>query len=154
MVFSAGQVLTAAGLNDATLAAIQTYTPTVAGGGSVTWTTRTGWYYKIGTSHIVFFNIYLVANAQGTGSSNVTVTAPTNIDRTTRQVVECTARDWQGGAGVTSFGVVRSLTTGSGAVWDEIDLVNPQATFSHTGQIGSDISAGGILSVQGFYREA
>src|SRR4249920_3012338 len=87
MVFSAGTVLTAAALNDATLSAVNSYVPTVANGGTVTWTTRTGWYYKIGTSHFVFFTAYFVVNAAGSGTTQITITAPSNIDRTTRQVI-------------------------------------------------------------------
>src|SRR5882757_3040502 len=66
-----------------TATTFQTYTPTVAGGGTVTWTSRTGWYFKLGK--IVFFTAYLVVNAAGSGAVNVTVTAPSSIDRSTRQ---------------------------------------------------------------------
>jgi hypothetical protein len=148
MVFSSGQVLTAAGLNGVTLNNIATYTPTIANGGSVTWTTRTGWYYKIGTSKIVFMCAYAVVNAAGSGSSTLTVTAPSNIDRTTRQTVGC---DFEGGN--FRVGFVDAFTGGSGAVFDRFRLVN-SITAGVSNVVGSDLGSGVIITIQGFYREA
>jgi hypothetical protein len=152
MVFSAGSVLTASALNDATLSAISSYTPTVANGGTVTWTTRTGWYYRIGTSHLVYFNAYLVVNAAGSGSSQVTITAPSNIDRTTQQVVPANGTVLMGVGAV--LGVVRANTTGSGAVFDAIVFGCPTANLAHSAVIGSDLQAGGTITMAGWYREA
>ena len=149
MVFSAGNVLTASGLNDATLSGISTYTPTVANGGTATFTTRTGWYYKIGSSHIVFMCAYVTVNASGSGATDVTITAPSNIDRTTRQVMDV---DFSDGTNYREGNAV-SLITGSGAVIDKLRITNATAVGSAF-LSGSGLNAGSVLTVQGWYREA
>lgn len=151
-VFSAGNVLTAGALNDATQGPITTYTPAVANDGTATYTTRTGWYYKFGAGHLVYMNAYLVINAAGSGVTDITVTAPTNIERTTRQVVPCDLQDG------TSYrvGFARANTSGSGAVFDKVDLVNKNVatvgTDNHSTITGSGLAAGSILAFAGFYR--
>lgn len=121
-----------------------TYTPTVGGGGSVTWTTRTGYYYKIGK--LVFLTIYLQVNAPGTGGSVITVTAPSSIDRSIRQVmtvnIEGSVVDLNGPASLMTF------LGGSGATFDRIRL-NDGGSLG-----GSDLSAGVLVTIQGWYREA
>lgn len=148
-VFSAGSVLTASALNDATLSAITSYTPAVANGGTVTWTTRTGWYYKIGTSHLVYMNAYLVVNAAGSGSTDLTITAPSNIDRTTRQIVPCFYQDGTN----LRVGCFRANTSGSTNVFDKIDLTN-SGSVGASELSGAGLNAGSIIAAQGFYREA
>lgn len=118
------------------------YTPTVTNGGSVTWTTRTGYWWRLGK--IVFVVAYLSVNVAGSGSSNVAITMPTSVDRTTRQVLGMSAE----GVGLNGHSHVMFFTGGSGATSDRIR--------SYDGQnlIGSDLLAGGLLTIQGWYREA
>lgn len=119
-----------------------TYTPTVTNGGSVTWTTRTGYWWRLGK--IVFVVAYLSVNVAGSGTSNVAITMPSNVDRTTRQVLGMSAE----GVGLNGHSHVVFFTGGSGATSDRIR--------SYDGQnlVGSDLLAGGILTIQGWYREA
>jgi hypothetical protein len=144
MVFSAGSVLTASALNDATLSGVTTYTPVIANGGTVTWTTRTGWYYKFGTSHLVFFCFQLVVNATGSGATAITVTAPTSIDRTTKQQVGV---QWEGGGHGGIYQLV-GFTAGSGTIWDRLYDNTASAVT------GATLTNGSAITAQGFYREA
>lgn len=119
-----------------------TYVPTVGGGGSVTWTTRTGWFMKIGK--MVFFNAYLVVNTAGSGGAFVSVDAPSSIERTDRQVVTMGGEALA--AGFTSGHAV-SFTGGTGATFDRL-------RGSTTNIVGSDLVSGAIITLQGWYREA
>lgn len=119
-----------------------TYTPTVTGGGSVTWSTRTGYYYKLGK--LVFVVAYLSVNAAGSGSSNVQVDMPSSVDRTTRQVLGISAE----GVGLNGHSHAVFFTGGTGATSDRI------RSYDGQNMIGSDLLAGGIVTVQGWYREA
>lgn len=148
-VFSSGSVLTAAALNDATLNAVSTYTPVVGNQGTATWTTRTGWYYKIGTTNIVFMNAYLQVNAGGSGGTDLTITAPTNIDRTTRQLVSF---EYVDGTNIR-IGNVVAFTGGSGAVFDKVRVTNA-GTVGGSTMSGAGLAANAILTCQGFYRAA
>jgi hypothetical protein len=128
------------------------YTPAVGGGGNANFATRAGWYCQRGKK--VHFCAYIViGGTAGTGSASVTVTAPTSIDRTTRQIVPAEGDGLRGGSGADAVGVARANTSGSGAVWDKILLTSITTTFSgHTELQGSDLTAGGILTIEGVYR--
>lgn len=119
-----------------------TYVPAVSGAGSATWSTRTGYYYKLGK--IVFVVAYLVVGTAGTGSSNVTIDMPSTVDRTTRQVLTASVE----GMGLNGHSHAVFFTGGTGGTVDRIR--------SYDGQnlIGSDLLADGLLTVQGWYREA
>lgn len=119
----------------------QTYTPTVNGGGAATFSTRTGYYYVIGD--MVMITIYLVVDTAGTGSNIVQVTAPTNIDRTTRQVMGLSSESM----GVNGHGHVVSFTGSSGATFDRM------RTYDGQNFVGSDLHSGGLIVVQGWYRK-
>lgn len=121
----------------------QSYTPTVTGGGSVTWTQRTGWWQRMGSW--VHFVAYLTVNAAGSGATVVTITAPTSIDRTTRQVV--TAHTESLTAGNNGSSTVVAFQSGSGNVWDRLrNSTNGSIT-------GADLLATGVITVEGWYRE-
>lgn len=119
-----------------------TYVPTVNGAGTGTFTTRTGYYYTLGKA--VYFVVYIVMNAAGTGTNIVQFTAPTNIDRTTRQVVTGSTESM----GVNGHSHAVAFTGGTATTFDRVR--------SYDGQniIGSDLFSGGILTFQGWYREA
>lgn len=120
-----------------------TYTPTVGGGGSVTWTTRTGYYYKIGK--LVFLTIYLQVNGSGTGASTLTITAPSSIDRSLRQVL---AVNIESSATINGAATLMAFLGGSGAIFDRIRV------YDGGSMGGSDLSAGTLVTIQGWYREA
>lgn len=121
-----------------------TYTPAVGGGGAATFSTRTGYYWKLGK--IVYVVIYLTVNVAGSGALNVTVDTPSNPDRSTRQVMsihsEGVAASYNGNGSMVSF------TGGSAATWDRL------RAFDGTNITGAQLTAGAIMVIQGWYREA
>jgi hypothetical protein len=155
MVFSAGQVLTAAQLNDVTQSAVSSYVPTVANGGTVTWTTRTGWYYTFGAAHMVFFACYLVVNVAGSGTTQITVTAPTNIDRTTRQVIGG-HMEIPSGSVNTNLGPMSAVAfaAGEGGTGAIIDRLRGETAAGSLNIRGVDLVAAAIITLTGCYRAA
>lgn len=119
------------------------YTPTVTGGGSATFSTQQGTWRRIGPKHVAF-KIYLAVNVAGSGSSNVSVALPTTPNRTTGRNTFVTHFET---AGLTGAYAV-TLTSGSGAVIDRIRY------STSTNVIGSDLTAGRIIGIQGEYEEA
>jgi hypothetical protein len=127
-----------------------TYTPTVAGGGTVTWTTRTGWWMRVGK--MIFMNAFLVVNAAGSGGATVTITAPTNIDRTTQQNVSLHSTGiFAAGLG---NGSAVALTTGATNVFDGMRTSNNGANNLDGTIGGANLLANGTISITGWYREA
>lgn len=127
------------------------YTPTVAGGGTATFTSRVGWYAKSGGR--VFFGADIVVNAAGNGVAAVTVTAPSNIYRTTRQVFPCHSQSTTT-AGAVMNGHAVALETGTGAVIDRISLSNDGAANRDNILNGTNLLTGARISITGWYREA
>lgn len=128
-----------------------TYTPVVAGGGSATFSTRTGWYYKLGK--MVHFCADVVVNAAGSGTTTVTITAPSSIYRGTRQVLPVHGR------GVYLFGLAANghaytYETGTGAVIDQITMSNDNANNRDGIVNGTALVADARITIQGWYREA
>lgn len=121
-----------------------TYTPTLGGTGGATYSNRTGWYFRIG--QLVYFSAYAVVSGAGSGGSNVTVTAPVNVDRTTRQRVGASIE----GATAGNNGSCSALwfTTGSG---DASDRLRNSTGGNLT---GADLQVGTIIAVEGWIREA
>lgn len=127
-----------------------TYTPTVGGGGTVTWTTRTGWWMRVGK--MIFMNAFLVVNAAGSGGATVTITAPTNIDRTTQQNVSLHSTGiFAAGLG---NGSAVALTTGATNVFDGMRTSNNGANNLDGTIGGANLLANGTISITGWYREA
>lgn len=127
-----------------------TYTPTVAGGGTVTWTTRTGWWMRVGK--MIFMNAFLVINNAGSGGATVTITAPTNIDRTTQQNVTLHSTGiFAAGLGT---GTAVALTTGATNVFDAMRTSNNGANNLDGTIGGANLLANGTISITGWYREA
>lgn len=127
-----------------------TYTPTVSGGGSATFTTRTGWYFRFGK--MIYFCAYIVVNAAGSGTSNVQITAPTSLSRATGQMVPMIC-DAMVSTTDQQLGVALADTSGSGATFDRLRRDSDGATNKLSGLLGQDLLAGGKLTVQGWYRE-
>ncbi len=123
--------------------AFGSYTPAVTGGGAVTWSTRDGWYQRIG--QMVFVRIYLSVNGAGSGGTAITVGLPTMPDRTGgRQSVPGCARD----GGVVA-GPVGGLVF-SGGTNAVIDRVVNSAGNDVTGAM---LTAGSIWTIEGWYRD-
>jgi hypothetical protein len=85
-------------------------------------------------------------NAAGSGSSNVTITAPTTIDRTLRQTLPM---NLEGSASIINgSATLMAFLGGTGAVFDRV------RAYDGTSLLGSDLTASMLLTVQGWYREA
>ncbi|MET9436863.1 hypothetical protein [Streptomyces sp. NPDC006551] len=120
------------------------YTPVVTGAGTPTYTTRTGWYRQIGDE--VYFCAYIVIGATaGTGSALITVTAPTLIDRTTRQIVPANGDGMSGNSGSLQAVALPGTVTN---VFDRI------RNSTGTNVTGSALVTGATLTIQGSYRRA
>jgi hypothetical protein len=102
---------------------------------------------------IVFVCIFLTVNAAGSGSGIVTVTTPSNIDRSTRQILGIHAETIGANGNATSAsrgGEAVSFVGGSGAVIDRLRVDNT----TENNILGNDLLAGGTITIQGWYREA
>ena len=121
-----------------------TYSPVTSGTGGATFSTKTGYWRRIGDE--IEFTAYAVCNGAGSGSTVVTITAPTNIDRTTRQVVPAHLESLT--TGNNGSGMAVAFNTGSGNVFDRIrNSTNGSIT-------GADVLSGCIITIQGRYRGA
>jgi hypothetical protein len=129
-----------------------TYTPTVSGGGSATFSTRTGSWIRIAPK-TVSFKAFFVVGAAGSGAGNIQVTTPTSIDRDTRQVFVMHA-DGVPGAGSNRNGTAICFESGSGTLIDRLRIENASAINSDSNMLGSDLGAGVTVTIQGVYQEA
>lgn len=113
------------------------YSPTVVNGGTVTWTTKTGYWWRLGK--MVFVCIMLEVNAAGSGGSGITVTLPTDVDPTLDQMLP----GKQATAGVILGPMSAALGTN-----------NISQIRRHDGSIvtGADLVATARFTIQGFYR--
>lgn len=128
-----------------------TYTPSIIGGGSATFSTLTGKWQRVAPK-VVKFNVTAVVSVTGTGSSVVQFTVPTNIDRTIEQIMVAHIE----GAATPSLrnAVAIAFRSGTGTTVDRIRWDNAAGTNSASNMVGSDLLAGAKLQVQGFYFEA
>lgn len=119
------------------------YAPTVTGSGGATWSTRTGWYQRLGK--MVYFNAYLSASGAGSGAASFQVDTPTPIYRGTRQTISAHISGVTGpGAGEYSG---LCFTSGTGATIDRLTRGGANLT-------GVDITAAALITIEGWYREA
>lgn len=125
--------------------AFTTFTPTVNNGGTVTWTTRTGWYQRVGK--MIFFNVKLVVNANGSGAGPVQVVLPITMEASIDQ--EVLVR-WQ----ETRIGYAVIFNGANSATFDRIRVQDGGATNQVVNLIGTDLTTGRTLTLQGWVREA
>jgi hypothetical protein len=139
--------------NDISLATTvwATFTPSWAGLGTGTLGTNVGWYKKVGK--IVFFEVYSVWSANGSGSTGVSVDFPTtpfrdgNGSHTTRQAVTSYITGSNGGV-IDGLGVMYAFASDSGATGATL------RRFDGIQCQGSNFITGSITTIQGWYREA
>lgn len=129
-----------------------TYTPTVGNGGTVTWTTRTGYYWKLGK--MVYVTIQLTVNVAGSGTGIVTVDMPSSVDRTTRQALTMHTESTGPTSSHIGGGECVFFVGGTGATADRLRTDEGSATGREANITGADLLAGGIIVIQGWYREA
>jgi hypothetical protein len=126
---------------------LNTYIPTMTGAGTATFSTRTGWWQRVGP--MIFFNATFITSAIGTGTATIAITAPTAIDRTVQQVV---TGHIAGTAGVNGTVAGIALTTGTSTT---IDRIRTSTGANITGaDLANGASAGAAVNIQGWYREA
>lgn len=124
-----------------------TFTPNVAGVGTATWTTRTGWSYKVGK--MTFVAMHFVVNAAGSGASNVTVDAPITMDGTTDQIL---LAHFQSGSTRTGYAV--KFAGSSSATFDRIRVQDAGSADTVSNLVGSQLTTSAVLVIQGWIREA
>jgi hypothetical protein len=129
-----------------------TYTPTVGNGGVVTWTTRTGFWQRFGK--MIYVCVYLVVNAAGSGAGIVTVDMPTAVYRGTRQTLTMHCESVGPGGSHIGDGQCVFFPAGAGATADRLRNSSNGATNADANITGADLLAGGIITIQGWYREA
>ena len=133
--------------------AFTTYTPTIANGGTATFSMAKGYHYKFGD--LRFVNIEFTVNAAGSGAAIVTVSLPTTPFRdggTGRQVMPMHAKAlWT--AGMASDGCAVIMDTGSGAVIDQLATSNDNALNRDGIVTGANLLAGARATITGWYRE-
>lgn len=127
------------------------YTPTVGGDGTATYSVQTGYYMKVGL--MVFVTIYLSVTNAGSGSDNVTVTTPSDPDRSTRQTLVMST-EGVFDSGMLGTGHAVTFTGGTGAVWDRLRATNNNAANRDGNITGADLLASSLITIQGWYREA
>ncbi|GAA4688192.1 right-handed parallel beta-helix repeat-containing protein [Streptomyces youssoufiensis] len=135
---------------------VQTYTPTVTGGGSATFTTATGEYQRLGK--LIWVNIGLVVNAAGSGTTSVSVSLPTTPARGIQQALDMTAESVRAATQSTKGSAV-ILITGTGATIDRLRTQVAAAGDATTDNRllnvqGAHLLAGAIVTITGWYREA
>lgn len=128
------------------------YTPAVGGGGSVAWTSRTGWYYKLGK--MVYVCIYLGVSANGSGTGIVTVDMPTTVYRGTRQTLLMHTESIGPNGSHIGNGECVFFTSGTGATADRLRTSSNDATNRDSNITGADLLAAGTITIEGWYREA
>ena len=130
---------------------IQAYTPTVTGGGSATFTTRTGWWVQLGK--LVLVDLYVVVSAAGSGSSVVQLSLPVPARTTEDQLLPAHGQSLKGtSSSVNGFATIN--TSGGASQLTKITLSSNTGTNSDTNLLGSDLGTGANLSVMGWYRAA
>jgi hypothetical protein len=131
----------------ATTTTWSTFTPVISGGGTATFTTNNCYFYKLGK--IVFVNVGIVVNAAGSGAANVQFTMPSSMDGSMDQILLATFQ-----SGSTRVGNAIKFTGASSSLIDRIRVQDGGAADTAPNLTGAQLTAGAVLDVQGWYREA
>jgi len=129
------------------------YTPVLSGGGSATFSSTVGWFYRIGKMVQVY--AYFAASGAGSGTGTVTISLPSTPFRngagpnTTRQFVTIHGGGIVAGSNSSTSGSFTGLVLagGSGAMVDNI--FGPTETLLRGDNIGSTA----VITLEGWYRE-
>lgn len=128
-----------------------TYTPTVTGHGSATFSTRTGRWIRTAPKTVSWI-VYLLVSGAGSGSDVLQVDSPTAPDRSVRQNVDLAVE----GAATPSIrgGRVFLFPTGTGTTWDRLRWDTGSTSNALVNMGGSDLAVNMTISIQGTYMEA
>jgi hypothetical protein len=116
------------------------WTPTVTGGGTATYTTLLAHYTRIGK--LIFFTIEIVINAPGTGGGAITIALPSTVAG--RNMV---AAGFANGFTTFASGPVIALLNSTAVVLSVRDTSNLAFTRAH-------FAAAASLRITGWYQEA
>ena len=130
--------------------ATHSYTPVVGGGGTFT-STRTGEWVRLG--RLVWVRIFIDGTAVGSGGSTVTVSLPSEPDRTMAQALTFTATNVFSGGLIANGSAVVS-PTGAGAQIDALRCTNNGASNQDQTIGGASLLATAEMTIQGWYLEA
>jgi hypothetical protein len=127
------------------------YTPVVSGQGTATFSILTGRYIYLAPK-IVFWNVYWMVSAAGSGTATLGITSPTAPNRGYRQFVNAV---FEGATTPSIRGAsVWSFTGGSGTTWDRIRWDTGSTSNALVNVGGSDLAASSTCAIQGIYVEA
>lgn len=124
--------------------AFTSYTPTLVGTGLPPYT-ATGYWQRVGK--MIFFVAQFTTTNVGSTAGITSFTAPTNVDKSTRQTVSGNADGMTGNSG--------SITALSlpGGTANQFDRIRTPTGANWTGATFTP-AAGGVLVFEGWYREA
>lgn len=122
---------------------VPSYTPVIGGTGGATWATLAGRWMRLGP--LIWFHVFAVAATPGAGAANISVSTPTDVDRTLQQTV---TGHIGGSAAVNGTVAGIALTSGSGAVLDRV------RTSTGANITGANINAAAWnMDLSGWYIE-
>ncbi|MFB7244653.1 hypothetical protein ACFCYX_19595 [Streptomyces populi] len=124
-----------------------TFVPNVTNSGTATWTTRTGWYMKIGK--MVYVAMHFVVNAAGSGASTVAIDAPSTLSGATDQIL---LTHFQ--AASTRVGYTVKFSGSDSVTLDRVRVQDGGAADTVSNLTGAMLTTGAVLVIQGWYREA
>lgn len=132
------------------------FTPTTTGHGSATFQTRTGFYWKLGK--MVFVTEHFDVLAAGSGGSNWQPGLPSTPDRAIisgRHVFTVHTEGIVISTTVLGGGEAVIFDGGSGAIIDRVRTTKtPDTNARETALLGSDLTAGALITISGWYKEA
>lgn len=132
--------------------AFNTYVPAVGNIGTATFTTQTGFWQRLGK--MIYVCVYLQVNAAGSGAGIVTVDMPTAVYRGTRQTLHMSTESVGPGGSHIGTGQCLFFTGGAGATADRLRTSDNGAANADNNITGADLLAGGLITIEGWYREA
>jgi hypothetical protein len=132
-------------------ASMATFTPGIGNTGGATFSTRTGWWFRLGPMRYV--SMYFVVNGAGSGAGIVTTTVPWNVDRTTRQTLTMHCESVGPNGSHIGDGQCVYFTGGSGGVADRLRNSSNDATNRDLNITGADLLSGGIIEIEGWLLE-
>lgn len=132
-------------ITELTSQSFTSYTPNITGDGASAWSSSGRWL-RIGG--LIWMNAVIRWSTTGTGTNNLTVTAPTNIDRTERQAI---SGDAEGLSPTHPACHALSFTVAEGgSIGPVFDRIKVDVVGNLT---ATQITAALVITLTGFYRE-
>lgn len=132
------------------------FTPSWGNTGGASFSTNSGFYFKIGK--MVFVHLHTIVSGAGSGSGIVSVNMPSVVDGTIRQVL--TLHGETVGVNGNATGTIRGgecvkFAGSNSATMDRLRVDSASSPVAREDNIlGADLIVGATLTIQGWYREA